>query len=165
VSLKRGSLIGVAVSVGAISIAAGLAHSAGTRQYKAWPSGCPRHPVANFQLTATGFTAAAKAVKAQIPRVFKGLSSMGDPAWPHAIIAALVSTAGTPTNDENWPPPLRGVRHYETVAKIACGATVESASLVAFLYFPGCQIPCDSDFAYITRTRRGWVLWTSHSEG
>jgi hypothetical protein len=158
-------LVVVAVAIAAISVAAGLAHSAGTRQYKAWPSGCPHHPVANFQLTAAGFTAAAKAVKAQIPRVFKSLSSMGDPAWQHAIIAALVSTGGTPTNDENWPRPLGGVGHYAVIARKACGATVESASLVAFLYFPGCQIPCDSDFAYITRTRRGWVLWTSHSEG
>jgi len=162
VSLRRGLLVGVAVAVAAVCTAAGLARSAGTRQYTAWPSGCPRHPAANFQLTAAGFTAAAKAVRTQIPRVFKNLSSMGKPAWPHAIISALVSTAGTPTNDENWPRPLRGVGHYATVARQACGATVEHASLIAFLYFPSCQIPCDSDFAYVTRTRRGWVLWTSH---
>jgi hypothetical protein len=165
VSPRRALLVGIAVVAAGISVAAGLAHSAGTHQHKAWPSGCPRHPVASFELTAAGFTSAAKSVRAQIPRVYKRLSSMGDPAWPHAIIEALVSTAGTPTNDENWPRPLGGVDHYATIAKNTCGATVESASLVAFLYFPACQIPCDSDFAYVTRTRRGWRLWTSHSEG
>jgi hypothetical protein len=103
-------------------------------------------------------------VHAQIPRVFKGFQSQGSPAWPHAQIPALVSTGGTPVNPEGWPPPLRGVTHNKTTAAKACGRAVASASLLAFLYFPACQIPCASDLAYVTLARRGWRLWTSHRE-
>lgn len=162
----RGPIIVVAIAVAAVATASALSlpGSASSQGPRAWPSGCPHKAVRFPNFTPAAFASAAKAIHAQIPRVFKGSQSQGSPAWPHAQITALVSANGTPVNPEGWPPPLNGVTRYKTTAVKACGRAIASASLVAFLYFPACQIPCASDFAYVTLTRRGWRLWMSHRE-
>jgi hypothetical protein len=86
----------------------------------------PRHPSAYITRAAgDGFAAAAHAVHAQIPRVFKNLTSMGHPAWPRARIEALVSTGGTSYDPSRWPRPLGGVARYASIATNACGKAVE----------------------------------------
>jgi hypothetical protein len=161
VSLRWGLVLGVAAAIAAGAVATS-AFSRSSEPARAWPSGCPTlHPVSgNFR--PVKLAVAARAVQEQIPRVFKHLTSMGSPAWPHASIAALVSTGGTPVNPESWPPPLEGVAHYAAIATRACGKAVADASYVAFINFPACQMPCSAGFAFVTRTRRGWVLWRSY---
>jgi hypothetical protein len=155
-------LLGAAVAVaGAVSASALSFSAVSPVSLSAHPIHCPIHPVVR-PITPSDYAAAARAVQAQIPRVYRHLTSQGDPAWPHAEMTALVNTSGTPVSPEGWPPPLRGIARYRSTATRTCGHAVASASLVAFLYFPGCQLPCASDFAYVTLTHRGWRLWISH---
>jgi len=113
-------------------------------------------------IQATSLAVATRAAHRQIPRVFRHLTSMGSPAWPHAWIAAVVSTGGTPVDLEGWPRPLTGIARYAAIATRSCGKAVADASYVAFISFPACQMPCSAGFAFVTRTRRGWILWTPY---
>jgi hypothetical protein len=128
-----------------------------------WPDGCPRHPAADASvLTPRSFAAASNAVRVQVPRVFRNLTSQGHSAWHHAGITALISVFGTGYAPGGFPPRLKGTSYYERAATRACGKATARVSLVAFLNFPECQLACGYGFAYVTRTRRGWYLWTSY---
>jgi hypothetical protein len=48
------------------------------------------------------------------------------------------------------------------LAAHACGSRTADASVLVFLEFPYCQLPCAFGWAYATRTRNGWRLWTSY---
>ena len=101
-------------------------------------------------------------MRAQVPRVFKGLTSQGHVAWHHAGISGLISVFGTGFAPGGFPPRLEGTNYYEKTAARACGQATARASLVAFLNFPDCQLACAYGFAYVTKTRRGWYMWTSY---
>jgi hypothetical protein len=113
-------------------------------------------------LTPRDFAGASSAVRAQVPRVFKGLTSQGHVAWHHAGISGLISVFGTGFAPGGFPPRLEGTNYYEKTAARACGQATARASLVAFLNFPDCQLACAYGFAYVTKTRRGWYMWTSY---
>jgi hypothetical protein len=104
---------------------------------------------------------ALRALKAQIPRVYANLTSMGYPAWPHAQVAALVRLNQLPFGG-GFLPAVRGLDRYKQFAVRACGRKAELASVLVFLQFPYCQLPCSFSWAYLTPTRAGWHLWTSY---
>ena len=126
--------------------------------------GCPREvrPVVNFG--PERMTPALHALEAQVPRVFANLTSMGSPAWPHFQVQALVRLSQLPLGGERsgFRPPVRGLSRYEALAARACGRKAALASVLVFLQFPECQIPCSFGWAYLTPTRAGWHLWTSY---
>jgi hypothetical protein len=126
-------------------------------------AGCPRSPATDAGLTPHDFATASNAVRAQVPRVFKNLSSQGHPAWHHAGISALISVYGTGYAPGGFPPRLKRTAYYERTATRACGTAAARASLVAFLNFPECQLACAYGFAYVTKTRRGWYVRTPRS--
>jgi hypothetical protein len=104
-----------------------------------------------------------QAIKAQVPRVFANLTSMGHPAWRLAQVQALVRLNQLPLGGQEggFRPPVGGLGRYSTLAARACGRTAALASVLVFLQFPECQIPCSFGWAYVTPTRAGWHLWTS----
>jgi hypothetical protein len=161
--LSRIILAAVAMLVaGAVTASAMSFSTRSSASHGGWPSGCPRHPVREPGWTPLDLARAAKAVHAQVHRVFGNLTSQGHAAWHDALVSALVATSGTGYGPGGSPPPLKGTHHYQQAAIHACGRTTASASLVAFIYFPYCQLACSYNFAYITKTRRGWYLWTSY---
>jgi hypothetical protein len=104
---------------------------------------------------------ALRALKAQIPRVYANLKSMGQAAWPHAQVTAFVRLNQLPLGG-GLLPTVRGLDRYKRFAIRACGRTAALASVLVFLQFPYCQIPCSFSWAYLTPTRSGWHLWTSY---
>jgi hypothetical protein len=88
---------------------------------------------------------------------------MGEPAWPHAQVQALVRLDQLPLSGfQGARPPVRGLDRYVTLAARACGRKTALSSVLVFLQFPYCQIPCSFGWAYLTPTRAGWHLWTSY---
>jgi hypothetical protein len=159
---SRITLAAVVVAVAGAVTASALSFSTGsTASHGAWPGVCPRHPVA-LGLTPNELAAASNAVRTQTPRVFNGLTSQGHVAWHHPGVTALISVFGTGFSPGGFPPGLKGTAYYERTATRACGKATARASLVAFLTFPDCQAACAYTFAYVTRTRRGWYMWTSY---
>jgi hypothetical protein len=160
---RKWLLVIAAVVVAGVATASGLSLAATSASPShGWPSGCPRHPVPEPGWNPLDLAKAAKAFHAQVRRVFGHLTSQGHAAWHDATISALVATSGTGYGPGGSPPPLKGTRFYQQAAVRACGRTIASASLVAFVYFPYCQLACSYTFAYVTRTRRGWYMWTSY---
>ena len=105
-----------------------------------------------------------QAIKAQVPRVFANLTSMGEPAWPHVQVQALVRLNQLPLGGRasGYRPPVGGLTRYATIAARGCGRAAALASVLVFLQFPECQLPCAFGWAYVTSTRSGWHLWTSY---
>src|SRR5207245_2252090 len=134
--------------------------TAGAQLSRGWPGGCPAHVVARFS-TPNDFVAATEAIRSQVPRVYATLRSMGQPAWPHVEVVALINLGATPLGP-GWLHRIDGFEYYRTSATHACGQATALRSLLAFLWFPECQIPCAPSFAFVTPTRRGWYLWTSY---
>ena len=101
--------------------------------------------------------ALVRAVKARVPRLYADLTSMGHRAWPGFTIAALISLRATP----NYALPHRigGTQPYFSIAKRACGFKTAFASVLVFLDFPNCQLPCSRSWVYATSTARGWHVW------
>jgi hypothetical protein len=125
------------------------------------PGGCPRR-IASFVSTRAQLTKdAAAAAAAQVPRVFGRLTSMGHPAWRHSQLDALIFLSRVPLAFGH-EPRVRGLERYVKIAGAACGRRTADASALVFLEFPDCQLPCAYQWAYITRLRRGWRLWTSY---
>jgi hypothetical protein len=126
--------------------------------------GCPHEvrPVVDFR--PARMIPALHAIKAQVPRVYAHLTSQGSPAWPHFQIQALVHLNQLPLGGPRAGirPPVRGLGRYETFAARACGRKAALASVLVFLQFPSCQLPCSFGWAYVTPTRAGWHLWTSY---
>lgn len=139
-------------------------HRAKTSHAVRVTGGCPHEvkPVVNFG--PGQMTLALYAIKAQVPRVFADLTSMGRPAWPYFQVQALVRLNQLPLGGPSggFRPPVRGLSRYETFAARACGRKVALASVLVFLQFPSCQLPCSFGWAYVTPTRAGWHLWTSY---
>jgi hypothetical protein len=152
-------LVGAAV-VGVACWSALAAHSPKTRAALNVGGGCPRHVkrVADFEPAQA--IAVLRAVKAQVPRVYANLTSMGHPAWRRFQVQALVHLDQLSLG--GGLSAVRGLRRYETVAARACGKTAAIASVLVFLEFPNCQLPCAFGSAYVTPTRSGWHLWTSY---
>jgi hypothetical protein len=86
---------------------------------------------------------------------------MGRPAWRHVEVTGVVSLAQLPVA-QGWLHRVRGLKYYVAAATRACGEAAALRSLLVFLWFPECQIPCAPSFAFATPTRRGWYLWTSY---
>ena len=150
-------LIGLAVS-GVVSVRRG-----GTAPALAASGGCPRQVREVVLFGPARMVAVVKAVRAQVPRVFANLTSMGHPAWRLAQVQALVRLNQLPLGGEGggFRPRVSGLGRYATLAARACGRTAELASVLVFLQFPECQLPCSFGWAYVTPTRAGWHLWTS----
>jgi hypothetical protein len=123
--------------------------------------GCPREIREVAAFGPSRMIPVLRALKAQIPRVYAHLTSMGDPAWPHAQVQALVRLNQLPLG-ESFLPPVRGLDRYKRFAVRACGRNAALASVLVFLQFPYCQNPCAFSWAYLTPTRAGWHLWTSY---
>jgi hypothetical protein len=104
----------------------------------------------------------AAAVRAQVPRVYADLTSMGQPAWPHFQVQAMIVMDQIPLAQISGPR-IFGLKRYVELAARRCGRATALSSVLVFLEFPLCQIPCSEDWAYVARTRRGWRLWTSHA--
>jgi hypothetical protein len=152
-------LIGLAVS-GVVSV-----RRAGTAPAIAVSGGCPRHVREVALFGPARMVPVVKAIKAQVPRVFANLTSMGHPAWRLAQVQALVRLNQLPLGGQegsSFLPPVQGLTRYETLAARACGRTTALASVLVFLQFPECQLPCSFGWAYVTPTRAGWHLWTSY---
>lgn len=125
--------------------------------------GCPRGVRPAVTFGPTRMIAVVRALKAQVPRVYANLTSMGHPAWPHFQLQALLRLDQFPlTGPPGFLPPVRGVGRYETLAARACGKKAALSSVLVFLQFPYCQLPCSVSWAYVTPTRAGWHLWTSY---
>lgn len=86
---------------------------------------------------------------------------MGHPAWRHVEVSAVVSLAQLPLG-QGWLHRIGGFKYYVAAATRACGKATAHRSLLVFLFFPECQLPCAPSFAFVTATRRGWYLWTSY---
>jgi hypothetical protein len=122
---------------------------------------CPRQVMPLITMPPQVMSGVARAVRTQVPHVFAHLTSMGHPAWPHFQVAALiVLRRGELTLGSE--PPIRGLGRYARVATRACGSRTAAASVLVLLEFPYCQLPCAFGWAYATRTRNGWRLWTSY---
>jgi hypothetical protein len=151
-------LIGLALS-GVVSV-----RRAGTAPALRVSGGCPRHvrPVVLFG--PARMIPVMRALKAQVPRVYANLTSMGHPAWPLFQVQALVRLNQLPLGGQGggFLPPVRGLERYETLAARACGRKAAFASVLVFLQFPNCQLSCSYSWAYLTPTRAGWHLWTSY---
>jgi hypothetical protein len=104
---------------------------------------------------------AVRAVREQVPHVFAHLTSMGQPAWPHFQLVGTVVLAQLPLGYGDVPQ-VRGLGRYLTFAAKACGLRTAKASVLVFLQFPYCQLPCSFGWAYVTPTHTGWRLWTSY---
>jgi hypothetical protein len=129
---------------------------------RALTGGCPRHVRPAITFGPALLLAVTRAVKAQVPRVYPNLTSMGHPAWPDFQIQAIVVLNQLPTLGPDYAPRIRGLDRYEKLAARACGLRAANASVLVFLQFPNCQLPCSLSWAYLTRTRGGWHLWTSY---
>lgn len=164
-SARKGLIVSGAFAIAGLAAASALSFArTSAPSGHGWPSGCPRQPVARRteHWTPLDLAHAAKAVHAQLPRVFGHLTSQGHPAWHGAGISALVATYGTGYGPGGSPPPLKGTRFYWRAAVRACGRAAAWVSFVAFIQFPECQLACSYNFAYVTKTRRGWYMWTSY---
>ena len=136
---------------------------AGTGDAVAVTGSCPRHLKVGGTFEPPRMIAILRALKAQVPRVFRNLTSMGDPAWPHANVQALVRLDQLPLSGfQGTRPPVRGLNQYVTLAARACGKKTALSSVLVFIQFPLCQSPCSFGWAYLTPTRAGWHLWTSY---
>jgi hypothetical protein len=125
--------------------------------------GCPHEVRSSALFGPTRMVPVVQAIKAQVPRVYANLTSMGRPAWRLAQVQGLVRLNQLPLGGEGggYRPPVRGLGRYETLAARACGRKAALASVLVFLQFPECQLPCSFGWAYVTPTRAGWHLWTS----
>lgn len=152
----------VVLGLGVSSVVA--QRGAGTAPALTVSGGCPRavRPVVNFG--PARMIPAMRALKAQVPTVFANLTSMGHPAWPYFQVQALVRLNQLPLGgpSSGFRPPVRGLGRYGTFAARACGRKAALASVLVFLQFPSCQLPCSFGWAYLTPTRGGWHLWTSY---
>ena len=124
--------------------------------------GCPQQVIPLLTSRPGRMIAVTRAVKAQVPRVYEHLTSMGHRAWPGFEIDAFVVLNRLPLSFGSAPTRIRGLGKHEELAARACGTRTARASVLVFLEFPNCQLPCSFGWAYVTRTRRGWHLWTSY---
>ena len=139
-----------------------VARSAGTEPSVAVTGACPQHVKPALTFGPARWIAITRAIRAQVPRVYANLTSMGHPAWPGFQIQALVGLNQQPLGGTFRPARVRGLSRYETVGARACGRQAAHESILVFLDFPNCQLPCSVSWAYLTRTRAGWHLWTSY---
>ena len=123
--------------------------------------GCPRHVTPAITFGPARWIVVLRAVRTQVPRVFADLTSMGHPAWQRVQVQALVGLNQLPLGTYTRPA-VRGLDRYERFAIRACGRSTAGASVLVFLQFPNCQLPCSFGWAYVTPTRAGWHLWTSY---
>lgn len=94
------------------------------------------------------------ALRRDVPRAFRNLTSMGEPAWPKYDVSALYSLVSGSAKE-----PAATHRAWLRARKL-CGAETASRSWAVTLYFPLCQIPCAGPgTAYLARSPRGWSLW------
>ena len=150
------SLLGVA-SWSAVAVS-----SSGTSPALAVSGGCPRHLKVPGTSEPQQMIPILRALKAQIPRVFRNLTSMGQPAWQHAQAQAFVRLDQLPLGGQGARPSVRGLDRYVALAARACGRKIALSSVLVFLQFPYCQIPCSLGWAYVTPTKAGWHVWTSY---
>ncbi len=94
--------------------------------------------------------------------MYAKLSSMGHKAWPRFQIRALIGPLSGGPLGADFGPPVRGFKRYSALAARACGRSAADSSVLVFLEFPNCQLPCAYSWAYLTLTRNGWPLWTSY---
>lgn len=156
------ALAGAVAATALLAVAAIAKPTIAAAPARAWPGRCPRGVVTRYDWRARDFAAASRAAQAQIRRVFGTLDSQGKPAWHDAGVSAVISLSGIGQAPGGWPPAIKGIAYYKRAASHACGHTTAIRSLVAFLTFPECQLPCGYDFAFLTLTRRGWYMWQSH---
>jgi hypothetical protein len=155
-------LVGVVV-LGVACWGAVAVRGAGTAPALAVSGGCPREVRPAVTFGPARMIAVLRALKAQVPRVYANLTSMGHPAWPHFQLQALVRLDQFPlSGPRGFLPPIRGISRYEALAARACGKKAALSSVLVFLQFPYCQLPCAVSWAYMTPTRTGWHLWTSY---
>ena len=154
----------LAVLSGLVCAGVVVARSAGAPRPVVVTGGCPRSVKPAALFGPSRMILALRALKAQVPRVFANLTSMGHPAWPNFQLQALVRLNQLPLGgpDSGFRPAVRGLDRYETLAARACGKKVALESVLVFLQFPSCQLPCSIGWAYLTPTRAGWHLWTSY---
>jgi hypothetical protein len=124
--------------------------------------GCPRHVKPSVEFPPARWSAISRALKSQVPRVYANLTSMGDKAWPRFQIRALIGPLSGGPLGADVGPPIRGFKRYMALAARACGRRAANDSVLVFLEFPNCQLPCANAWAYLTFTRTGWHLWTSY---
>jgi hypothetical protein len=79
------------------------------------------------------------------------------------VIEGVLSVA--PTDSYDQLAHIRDLARYRTAAVRACGTATAAASLVVFIGFPWCQLPCGSAYAFATQTTTGWKLWISYRVG
>jgi hypothetical protein len=141
--LAVGALLGLGLS-GVVEV-----RNAATVPALAVSGGCPRYvkEVGTFEPPQT--IAVMRALKAQVPRVYANFTSMGQPAWPRFQIQALVHLNQLPLGGRSRPA-VQGLDRYERIAVRACGRTAALASVVVFLQFPNCQLPCAFGWTYLT---------------
>ena len=152
------------VLIGLVCAGVVVARSAGAPRTVAVTGGCPRYVKPTVLFGPSRMIPALRALKAQVPRVFANLTSMGHPAWPNFQVQALVRLNQLPLGGpySGFRPVVRGLDRYETLAARACGRKAAIESVLVFLQFPSCQLPCSIGWAYLTPTRAGWHLWTSY---
>jgi len=161
VLLGRTYLVSLVVALlGLGLLAAVVVRTAGTAPDLAVSGGCPKQVRQVVAFGPERMIPVMRAVKTQVPHVFANLTSMGHPAWQHVQMQAALRLNQLPLGG-GLTPPVRGLDRYEQFAVRACGRTAAQASVLVFLQFPNCQIPCAFGWAYVTPTRPGWHLWTS----
>jgi hypothetical protein len=124
--------------------------------------GCPRQAKAAIQFGPAQWVAINRAIRAEVPRVFADLTSMGHKAWPGFQIRAVIAPLGGAPLGADAGPPIRGFKRYVALASRACGRRAAEWSALVILQFPNCQLPCSNGWAYLTPTQRGWHLWSSY---
>jgi hypothetical protein len=151
----------LALLIGLALLVAGTARPVRSAPARAVTGGCPQNVTAAISFGPRRWVAISRALQAQVPRVYANLTSMGHIAWPGFQIRALVLLSGGPLGAD-FGPAIRGFKNYVTLAARACGLRAADNSVLVFLQFPNCQLPCSNSWAYLTFTRKGWHLWTSY---
>ena len=124
--------------------------------------GCPRHVKPAIEFRPAQWIAINRALRAEVPRVFANLTSMGHKAWPRFQIRALIGPLNGAPLGGDVGPPIRGFKRYVALASRACGRRAAEWSVLVILEFPNCQLSCSNGWAYLTPTQSGWHLWTSY---
>ena len=154
VPAKIAVLAVVSLSIPAAAVSSGRGH-AGASPPDRRLARCPHdaRPIAGYEGIRTT-TAVVRALRRDVPRAFRNLTSMGSAAWPHYQVLAVFSL----TNASG--ARLRSARSAWRHARELCGPSTASRSWSATLYFPYCQLPCAGPWtAYLAKTPRGWGLW------
>ena len=157
-SMSRTVMCGLVVALALAALAATSSRGGNAARVSLVRGGCPKGVNEHLLfLRPQPAVALVRAVHARVPRLYADLTSMGHAAWPGFTISALINLRQPPTDP--LPYRITGTDPYFSIAKRACGSKAAITSVLVFLEFPNCQIPCGQSWVFATSTASGWHVW------